>query len=73
MNEGSMESVDKHIKKVKYNHSVDEDTIQVGRNTKKVSSKDTKRMLEQRIDTLPAGSEERKVYEKIYKGNQQFN
>jgi len=71
--QGNPDSVNKHIKNVKVKHTVDEETIQIGKGTEKVSQKDTARLLEERLDTLPKDAPERAVYEKIYKGNKQFN
>ena len=52
---------------------VDEETIEIGKNTEKTSNQETKRMLEQQLDTMDRKDPARKVYEKVYSGIKRFN
>jgi len=56
----------------KVSHTVDEETVIIGRDTKndKVSKAETQRMLEQQIDTMEKGKT-RDVYDKIWHGVKQ--
>ena len=58
--------IKENMGKAKVNHSVDEETVVIGRGGAKVSQSETKRMLEESI--LTGSKEERAVYEKVYKG-----
>ena len=59
------------VKKTNIKHSVDDKTVIIGKNTGSVDKKQTQRMLEQQLDTLPKG-ETREVYDKVWKGVKQF-
>ena len=53
--------------KIKIKHEVEEETIEIGKGTPKTSQQETKRMLEERLDTM-TDPQERAVYEKVWRG-----
>jgi hypothetical protein len=57
---------------VNYNKVVDEDEIVIGKNTPKMSQTETLKMFEERLDTLPRNSDERKIYEKAWNGTKKY-
>jgi hypothetical protein len=60
------------VPQIKEKTIVDEQTIEIGKGTEKVSKVETQKMIAQRMDSMSKNDPARAVYDKIYKGVKQF-